>query len=329
MTDWHARIAEATKDHREDRAREFEKVGVSRRNAVRFQALGEESAKYASKWFDSRAKGQRERIQRVEACSSDVLTIRCQECGLEHERPARCGCRLLCVRCRGAKARQTRMRFVRARDSLLAEAARRGLCHPVRRSRDWSEKLLTLTTPRLRGDTITGRITRVLDAWKWFVRLLQAWQREKQVPTLEFFRVFEWTCGSDTVGHPHLHIWLFSPFLDRDMLVDWWRLSLQHASSIVFDTPPIVDIRNADFRVEQELIKYLTKDIDEQGNKIAPELYAQVYCALDSRRSLQASRGFMARADRSRQYCPCGSKLPRFVRRKSGLEPTSDVTPVV
>jgi len=317
VSEWHVQIAEATETHRECRARKFEGTAVARRNAVRFQGLGEESAKHASKWFDSRAKGQRERIERVEACSIDTLAIRCQECGLEHERPARCGCRLLCVRCRGAKAQQTRVRFVRAREAVLADAAARGLLRAIRRGGAWSEKLLTLTTPRLPGDTIPGRITRVLDAWKGFVRPLQAWQREHQVPSLEFFRVLEWTCGDDGCGHPHLHVWLFSPFLDRDVVVEWWRNALQHAAGTVIDTQPIVDIRKADFHVEQELIKYLTKDIDEHGHKIAPELYAQVYCALDCRRSLQASRGFMQMADISQQRCKCGSTLRRLVVRKS------------
>jgi hypothetical protein len=56
----------------------------------------------------------------------------------------------------------------------------------------------------------------------------------------------------------------------------------------------------------QELIKYMTKDIDENGEKVPAELYAQVYVALDGRRITQCSRGLMQLAQRE-QHCECGA----------------------
>ncbi|HEY5957732.1 MAG TPA: hypothetical protein VIV60_14310 [Polyangiaceae bacterium] len=215
------------------------------------------------------------------------------------------------------------MRFLQARASLLAEARVRGLLNPSRCGGAWGERFLTLTAPHLPGDTIEQRIVRVLDAWKWFVHCLQGWQRDQLVPSLEWFRVFEWTPATDNLGHPHLHIWLFSPYLDQQMLLDWWAHGLYRASHGTSTVPPVVDIRIARAGVEQELVKYLTKDIDEHGHKLDPELYAKVYCALDQRRALQASRGFMARAAQYRRTCECGSVLPKLVRRKPGSDGTS------
>jgi hypothetical protein len=320
MSDWLPEIAAATHDHREARAKAYDSKAFNLLSRTRLEGGTEDDAGQASKWHVSRAKGQRERIERVEACSNDALIIRCQACGLEHERPARCGCRLLCVRCRGVRARQTRMRFNVARSSLLAEARGRGLLNPHRRGGAWGERFLTLTAPHVVGDAIEERIIRVLDAWKSFVRYLQAWQRECRLPSIEWFRVFEWTPTDDGLGHPHLHVWLFSPFLDRELLLEWWTKALQR-ELLALESAPIIDIRAVKSGVEHELVKYLTKDIDEQGNKIAPQLYAQVYCALDQRRALQASRGFMARAKRERLPCTCGATLPRYVKRKKAAVP--------
>ncbi|HEY5962330.1 MAG TPA: hypothetical protein VIV60_37495 [Polyangiaceae bacterium] len=137
---------------------------------------------------------------------------------------------------------------------------------------------------------------------------------------MAWFRVFEWTPAADGLGHPHLHIWMFSPYLDREMLLEWWTQAVSRTHPSVANACPILDIRAAGHGVEQELVKYLSKDIDEHGHKLDPDLYAKVYCTLDQRRALQASRGFMARAAKYRRTYECGSALPRLVRRKPGTE---------
>lgn len=66
---------------------------------------------------------------------------------------------------------------------------------------------------------------------------------------------------------------------------------------------------------EHELIKYLTKDITANGAKLAPELCAEVYKALDGQRSTQASRGFIGRAVVEKQACESGWPFPKRVRK--------------
>jgi len=167
------------------------------------------------------------------------------------------------------------------------------------------------------GDTVTARILRVLNAWKHFVRMFQKWQREKKLKSVEWLRVFEWTPGEDDGrGHPHLHIWIFSQYLEQGLLSEWWLAALHREGCST--NIAIVDIRsvNDPQAISSELIKYLTKDIDAQGDKISPELYAEVYSALDGRRALQASRGFMRLAERQLPACECGEDIPPLVRRK-------------
>lgn len=154
MSDWLSRVGNATHTHRETRARQYDRIASRRRNQSRLSGGSEFDAAANSLWHASRARGQRERIERVEACNTEVRVIRCQSCGLEHERESRSGCPLLCVRCRGSRARQTRIRFLAARASVLKEAWERGLMNPQRRGGRWGERLLTLTAPQLDADTV-------------------------------------------------------------------------------------------------------------------------------------------------------------------------------
>lgn len=191
----------------------------------------------------------------------------------------------------------------------LAEV--KGLLRIDRRGGRWSEKLLTLTAPHVVGDTVGERIARVLSAWRLFLKRLNAFLRSIAAHTSSaWFRVFEWTPGNDGKGHPHLHVWFFGPFLEQPMLRDWWATALGVEDAIV-DIKEVHDSRGA----AQELIKYLTKDIDANGDKIAAELYAEVYMALDEKRLTQASRGFMRLAGTGPLPCECGAALPKRVRR--------------
>jgi len=46
---------------------------------------------------------------------------------------------------------------------------------------------------------------------------------------MRFYRCFEWTLGADGCGHPHLHVWIFSPFLpEHDTHGDLARPRYQH-----------------------------------------------------------------------------------------------------
>jgi hypothetical protein len=184
-----------------------------------------------------------------------------------------------------------------------------------------SRLAVTLAGTVVPEDTVGSRIRRLQLAWPPFLKLLNAYLRERVIRRVEWFRVIEWTIGkADQLGNPHLHLWLFAPYLDRELLIDLWRAALLNAGCPPDACRrPVLDIRvmrDAQSGA-QELIKYLTKDITAGGEKLPPALYAQVIAALEGTRQTQASRGFMSRAEASAPSCECGSALPKRVRLKS------------
>lgn len=210
----------------------------------------------------------------------------------------------------------------------LAEAKARGLLLPQRRGGRYGERLVTLTIPHHEGDSVRGRIELVLAAWKSFLKSLNAWARDKGV-ALEFVRVLEWTLGSDELGHPHLHIWIFSPFLPQSALSTWWRAALERAGLRLFGEHEKlleVDVRAANDgdALAQELIKYLCKDIGSDGRYVDPIIFAEVYAALDGRRAIQGSKGFLGGGDGPTPCTECGAThalrvrvVPNLVERKA------------
>jgi hypothetical protein len=325
MNTWLEKVGELTSAHRKKRADVFAKLARRRIWKRRFEGYSDLYAKTDASWYRDRERGQRERPERVAACGSETLLISCVGCGTMHE--IRSGCRvgLLCYPCRSVAAAAKRRIFRRARSAVVAEAARRGLFQNRRGGR-WGEKFLTLTAPHLPTQSVTERIVIVLAAWARFLRRLNEFWKERGVRSKHWFRVFEWTPGSDDRGHPHLHVWILSPFLPRDELERWWREALAEQIKGPMVERVIIDIREVHGEsAERELIKYLTKDITANGEKVAPEIYAEVYIALDGHRSSQASKGFMGKAKSEKQRCDCGCPLPKRVRKqpkkKSSAEP--------
>jgi len=173
-----------------------------------------------------------------------------------------------------------------------------------------------LTVPHLPKDTVELRIGRAAAAWPEFLRRLNGWLRSiDAAKSSHWFRVLEWTPGeSDDFGHPHFHLWFFGPFIPIDYLREWWRESLESLGVSFNGNHPIVHIERCHdlAGATQELIKYLTKDIDAKGNKISPEVYATVYRSFDGRRTMQASRGFMKLAKYGYRPCnACGVALAK------------------
>jgi hypothetical protein len=176
---------------------------------------------------------------------------------------------------------------------------------------------LTLTAPHVRTDTLHGRVERIFDSWKLFLKQFNAWLRSIDAHrSSAWFRVFEWTIGDDGIGHPHLHVWLLCPFVPRDYVPQWWTTALRAAGCPNYVQPIRPDLHEvySENGAASELIKYMTKDIDANGDKIPPSIYAELYKSLDDRRLTQGSRGFMALANRERPRCECGSSLPRLIR---------------
>jgi hypothetical protein len=253
-------------------------------------------------------------------CGSTLLRVWCEGCGVVSEFSLGCKSVLLCAACRAVIAARKRATFKLARAAVLAEAKSRGLLVASPKHGRWSEKFLTLTAPHVQTDTIRLRIERVFNAWPRFLRRLNKHFKEHRIKSVEWIRVFEWTPGeSDKLGHPHLHLWIFSPFLPQDMLQRAWEAALLEAGcppelTVGRTLPYIKPVTDAE-DASNELIKYLLKDIDANGEKVAPVIYAQVYETIDGRRSMQASRGFMGRARQEEKRCECGCLLPKHIRR--------------
>jgi hypothetical protein len=190
-----------------------------------------------------------------------------------------------------------------------------------RRGGAYGERFLTLTLPHA-AVSVAARIGLAFDAWPLFLKLFNAHLRSLNIRAVEWFRVFEWTPGTDGFGHPHFHVWLFSPFIDKELVRDWWRHALEGAGYPVGEHL-VIDLRRVEdpTSAARELIKYMLKDITANGEKIEPALFAQVYEALATRRMRQASKGFMGLAKVARPCCECGATLPRRVRLQPKPKP--------
>lgn len=322
---WITTLDEPTREHRKAKAKRLRETGRKKRARLRNAGASELEVTAASKWHEDRAVGQEERISRVLDCGSTVLLITCQECNAQHERGQGCGASRFCMACRAVKVAELRGKFLAAREDVVREAKAAGLLIPERRGGPYRDKFLTLTVPHLTNDTVASRIERVLAAWGVFRRLLKEWFNARDIKRVEWLRVLEWTLGKfDQLGNPHIHVWLFAPYLARPMLKELWgRGMLAAGCSPRACERPILDIRQmTDPRSgAAELIKYLTKDIVANGEHIDPKLYAQVINALDNHRQTQSSSGFMSRAAKAPRLCEqCYSPLPKLVRRKPGAE---------
>ena len=154
-------------------------------------------ARHKTRWYESRAKGQRERFDSVRGCEERTqIQMVCTGCGLVAEHGTRCRIGIVCVSCRGKIASQRRGQFARARRVVLARARERGLLNPRRRGGRHSEKLLTVTLPHLPEHGVAQRIDFVLAAWPHFLKAMNAHLREIG-QSAEWLRHAEWTLGED------------------------------------------------------------------------------------------------------------------------------------
>lgn len=315
VTTWLREVGEATKAHRAERARKLVQRRVHVSVGLRRAGWSEAAIKAKTKWYDDRARGHRERIERVEACCTEVVAVSCQDCGVCREMSPGCRAWMLCVRCRGATAAELRSRFLAARKEVMGRASERGLFRAVQRGGRWGERFITLTIPH-GAASVAGRIEIAFRAWPVFLKLLNEHFRDLGVRSVEWLRVFEWTPGSDGLGHPHFHLWMFSQYLDRELVRELWQRALSRVGCDV--ARPIVHVEAVTdgASTARELIKYMLKDITASGSKIPPAVFAQVFEALAQRRMRNASKGFMGLAKQAKPCCECGATLPRRVRKK-------------
>lgn len=307
---------------------------------------GEPRSPRSTQWHASRAKNKRELFQRVAKCGTDEgtkVTIVCRDCKTKTEIDVGCGSRWFCPKCRVETVKKFRGDFERKRLGLLTTATRAGLTRRRQeRSKRWGERMLTLTLPHV--GNAAERIDTLCDTWNRFFRLLRdrlrphlqdpsgitvdelprasspngVRQREELELSLwdlfTYLRVLEWTPGADGDGHPHFHVWMFSRYIDRHLVLGLWQRAYYEVRRARLAIGPIqevalvVDIRKADNDPGRELIKYLTKDweISDRGaRRASPAVFSSVYARLDGKRMRQSSARFADWAVNKFNACPC------------------------
>jgi hypothetical protein len=358
---WTREVEALTKPYRERRARELSAkaseerelaraVSQERVRIARFVSPEEPALPYsadvenAGRWHRQRARGQRERFDRVDGCRRFVgVTVLCEACGTFRDEPARCRTALACTSCRGKIAYEKISRLSKSRQAAIRLCSKRGLMRHNRRGGRWSEKLTTLTVPHLEVHDIQGRIGFARACWTHFARSFRKWLREhvdnvrrsfsrKTEPVRDpwghlysrWLRNVEWTPGDDDKGHPHFHLWFLGPFLPKPLLSDLWRDAMIAASE---DDPSLAHLSDADRErlfayaivdvrecrgpgALREVIKYLFLDLvagDTGRSRLPPEQWAQVYESFDGKRSTQGTPGLMALAKREAGQLEAGA----------------------
>ncbi len=104
-------------------------------------------------------------------------------------------------------------------------------------------------------DAVERRITVLFGAWRRFSMKWKLWLRRRykcatcgaaegltcrdvggkackshkgREEHVEWMRAFEWTGGkSDSLGHPHFHLWAYCPYLPDGLARSWWALALE------------------------------------------------------------------------------------------------------
>jgi hypothetical protein len=148
---------------------------------------------------------------------------------------------------------------------------------------------------------------------------------------------WETTPGADGFGHPHWHVWIVCPFVKQDLIREWWAAALRKEGIAVSANdlikPVLREVKcesivNEVFKGKQR-IRLVAKDgkkhngarphhgdyiegwtIDTKGKKGGPSMsanvQARVYMALEGRRTVRCTRGFLKLGYRA-NCCPaCG-----------------------
>lgn len=289
----------------------------------------------------------------AECGNGHTLELICRNatCSERFTVPLGCGQAFFCPACRKRRASSFRVDFERKQLGLVGAAQRAGLMGRYRRRAQggrFSERLLTLTVPHVdelgAPFSMRDRVLNLRATYERFSRLFRdelrgklrgllsgitlensavglPMPRGKSPPRDELalfelvssLRVFEWTPGDDGLGHPHFHVWLFSPFLD----VAWLRSLWSRAYADVLQPSLVCDLLVLDVRaahqceggsIANELIKYLTKDWHLSGDRVkrvAPDVFAELYTMVDGTRTRQSSQGLGHWAVPKEKSCPC------------------------
>jgi hypothetical protein len=257
-----------------------------------------------------RAEAHRWRAERAETCQqSSIRRTECHACGNVDEHPVSCGLGLLCHPCRQRIAAKRRQSLEASQHVVRGRATNLGLMRHNRYGGAWGERMMTLTLPRDPKRGIKDRVDLVRRAWARMRRALRTWWKklyQREHREIRWSAHLEWTPGSDGLGHPHIHCWIFGPWVDQHQAWRMWQDSLWRSglSLDIVDTAIRPDLRKFEPGTGlAELIKYTVKDLTADG-RLPPELWAEVYEALDGQRQAFASRG-LVRLGATLAACSC------------------------
>lgn len=347
--DWLQQLEATTVIHRRQKARRLteraRELGKQRRKDWKASGMVARSEtgnvrleSFDSRWHLSRAKGAEELFTRVGACGSENgyrVQLTCRGCAEQSTIKVGCDSMWFCPTCRTRRGVEYRLELQAKLGGLTSLASRAGLTARSRRHQPggrFGARFITLTLPH-RGNT-RERIRNLMRTWPRFWRMLADELRGKlkrisargvMVPDcksdgtlreaslwdlVHYLWVIEWTPGDDGEGHPHLHVWLFSPFIKQARIEELWRRAYNDVTGAEVERT-IVDIRKASDNSDdaaRELCKYLVKDweVTAGGSKQAqPHVFAQAYAELDGRRMRQTSAGFSDFKLAIVKACPC------------------------
>jgi hypothetical protein len=252
--------------------------------------------------------------------------VRCS-CGHLHEREARCEARIGCGTCARDYWRRT---HARARDAVVAADAaelRENRGRPSARIAwcptcecDHAEpqrrflRLLTLTV-RHTGDLERDRAT-LEKGWK----RLRAQLAKRGLRRVRFFRTYEITPGVDSLGHVHVHVIVWLPWVCYAWLSAAWARATDDASTgvrVTRDTRGLPADSAAAY-----VATYATKG---SGSQLDARLAADWYAASYGRRALASSRALMPEPDRSCPGCGASDWEVERVERPVWVPPSAPV----
>jgi hypothetical protein len=195
------------------------------------------------------------------------------------------------------------------------------------------------------SSSIPARVAALFAAWPAFARrmkrAMKARGRGDELFT-RWDRFFEWTPGADGEGHPHFHVWAFTPYLCFGEVAEWWTASVREVGVPVrtreteycttckrthtigaktwvqrlgdFDARAVRELIAGGKAIELSAFRSMNVgptavtyaagwSIADVSEQVTPEVEAELKCAIEGRRISQGSRGLYS--DDAKPACPC------------------------
>ncbi len=230
-----------------------------------------------TRWYETRASAQEEKIDRVKRCGTDTIVRSCQDCGSCKTAAVRCRDFRLCLDCRSSRIAEYRNRFEHSHLATVEHGRSIGLeINATRHGGRWAAKFVTLTIPH---QGILVDMEQFPRAWPKFVQRIKqhlvgtrfyphergpecrddtCTNCEKAKALLgefKFVRVLEVTPGGNgmepdpelraAMGHVHMHVYMYAPYIDQALLAQWWGSSLTETYRDLVPTMAVEDYLEA------------------------------------------------------------------------------------